>query len=173
MEYNVLHTIVDGIKGTRFASIDTISEVKLKGGKKNPLQNRVFKKTEGSVVILTNTPEQVYANMVKKRLVEEGKDFKQFELKPRTWGERIGNTCFIEHKGEKYLEVLFVSSGNSSYLVDGVETKPEEIEGLEIEKKINVESQGGLDNKVIIRTYKTDSVLNIRVNGEEYKTESE
>lgn len=173
MEYNVLNGIVEGIKGTRFASIDTISEVKLKGGKKNPFQNRVFKKTEGSVIILTNTPEHVYSNMVKKRLVEEGKDFKEFTLQPRAWGSRIANTCFIEHKDEKYLETIFVSAGKSTYLVDGVETEPSEIEGLELDKKVNENSQGGLDNKVIIRTYKLDSILNIRVNGEEFKTESE
>lgn len=168
MDYIILKDIVDGIKGTTFSSIDTVSEVKLKGGKKNPFQNRVTKKTIGSQVILSNTAESVYANMVKKRLVEEGKDYEKFELKPRTWGAREGDTCIIDHNGVKYLEVIFIRGGKSTYYVDDVETDPAEIEGLEIETKVNEESQGGLEDKIVIRTYKVDSIMAIRHKKETY-----
>lgn len=168
MDYEILKEIVENFKGTTFASIDTVSEVKLKGGKKNPFQGRVTKKTVGSQVILSNTPESVYANMVKKRLVEEGKDFEKFELKPRTWGTREGNTCFIDHNGVKYLEVIFTKGGKSAYFVDDVETPAEDIEGLENEKKVNEESQGGLEDKVIIRTYKAESISAIRAGGQTF-----
>jgi len=167
MKYETLVEIVNSVKGTKFASIDTTTEVKLTGGKKNPFQGRVTKKTSNNMVIMTNTPENVYSNMVKKRLVEEGKDFKEFELKPRKWGIREGDTCIIDHNGKKYLEAIFVRGGDSVYYVDGVETDPDKIEGLP-EKKMSEESQGGLEDKVIIRTFASDSIDNIRINHKEY-----
>lgn len=157
---------MDTIKGTRFASVDTTTDVKLKGGKGNPFQGRVYKKTLGSTVILAVSAENVYANMVKKRLLEEGKDFSEFKLKPRTWGVREGDTCIINHNDKKYLECIFVKGGKSTYYVDGVETDPSEIQGLDEPVKVNEESQGGLENKVVIRTYDINSIDEIRINGE-------
>ena len=181
MEFKTLQEIVESVKGTKFASIDTETPVKLKGGKKNPYQNRVKKRTVGSTIILTNTPENVYANMVKKRLLEEGKDFTEYQMKPRAWGKRIDDTCFIEHQkdGEDkiYLETIFMHGGQSTYYVDDVETDPSTIEGLEYDKeettlkKDGTEKavqQGGLDNKVIIRTYDINSILSVRINGEAF-----
>lgn len=167
MKYETLKEIMDTVKGTKFASIDTETEVKLKGGKSNPFQGRVTKHTSNNMIIVTNTPENVYANMVKKRLVEEGKDFKEFELKPRKWGVREGDTSIIDHNGKKYLEAIFVRGGDSVYYVDGKETDPDTIEGLE-KRAMSEESQGGLEEKVVIRTFSADSILNIRINHKEY-----
>lgn len=181
MDFNTLTEIVDSVKGVKFASIDTESKVALTGGKKNPFKDRVTKRTVGSQIILTNTPENVYSNMVKKRLIEEGKDHTEFELKPRKWGSRIGNTCFIEHtkdgEEKKYLEAIFIRGGESTYFVDGVETDPATIEGLKIEveetnlKKNGEEKavqQGGLEDKVVIRTFDINSIISVRVNGEAF-----
>ena len=86
MKIETVKEIINTIKGTRFASLDTTTSVSLKGGKGNPFQGRVVKKTLGSTVILAVSAENVYANMVKKRLLEEGKDFTEFKLQPRKWG---------------------------------------------------------------------------------------
>lgn len=169
MKYEVVKTVIDSIHGTKFASIDTTTAVTLLGGKKNPMQGRVTKKTTGSTVILAVSAENVYANMVKKRLVEEGKDFTEFELKPRAWGVRDGDTCFIDHKGKKYLECIFVRSGDSKYYLDDDEIETKDIEGFKETVKENSESQGGLENKVIIRTFDIDSIDEIRINKESYK----
>jgi hypothetical protein len=168
---------MDEIKGVRFANMDTLTKVSLKGGKSNPFKDRVFKKTVGSHVILANTTENVYENMVKKRLIEEGKDHTQFKLKPRTWGVRVGDTPFIDHSGKIYLECIFIKGGKSVYLVDGVETDPEEIQGLEIKKEetenlvddTKEKPQGGLENQVIIRTYDISSIEKIRTGGKEFE----
>lgn len=176
MKFETLKEIMDDIKGVRFANIDTLTKVTLKGGKSNPFKDRVFKKTVGSHVILANTTENVYENMVKKRLLEEGKDYSEFKLKPRTWGVRVGDTPFIDHSGKIYLECIFVKGGKSVYLVDGVETDPAEIQGLELkEEKAEVvvdenkeKPQGGLDNQVIIRTYDITSIEKIRTSGKEF-----
>lgn len=181
MEYDVIREIVDGVKGTKFASMDTETKVTLLGGKANPMKGRVTKRNLGSQIILTNTPENVYSNMVKTRLIREGKNHEDFEVKPRKWGKKIGDTCLVEHTtkdGEYkvYLETLFLYSGKSKYYLDGVEIEPECIQGLKVEDdnllKANGEEkavqQGGLDDKVVIRTFDINSIIAIRVNGEAF-----
>jgi hypothetical protein len=164
---NALEQILENVNGGSFVSIDTVTEVKLKGGKANPFQGRVTKRVTGSqVMVFQNKKSNAYENMVQRRLVAEGKDPASFELQPRKWGTRIPETPFILHNDQKYLEVIFLRAGKSELLVDG---KPYsgEIPGLP-EVSDNEESQGGLDNKVIIRTYKCDSIKCIRVNQQEY-----
>lgn len=165
MEYRTAQQIISKIDGNTTAEIDTITNVKLKGGKKNPFQDRVAKKTIGATVMLyNNSSENVYADMVKSRMVEEGKDPNEFTLKPRAWGERIENTPFIEHKEKQYLECIFVGAGKTVYLVDGEETPKEEIEGLETApRKVSEESQGGIEQKVTLRTFSLESILDIRL----------
>lgn len=166
MKYDDVKNVLDAVNGATFAGLDTVTQVKLKGGKKNPFQGRVTKFTKNSSVMLfTNKSSNAYENMVKRRLETEGKDPSSFELKARAWGSRIPNTPFVEHKDNKYLECIFLKGGKSVYLVDGVETPKEQIEGLE-EKSSKDDSQGGLDNKVIIRTYSIDSIKELRVMGE-------
>jgi len=164
MEYKNLKKIISTIKSTAIAEIDTTTQVKLKGGKKNPFQGRVQKRTiDANVMLYNDSSKNVYGNMVRDRMVEEGKDPDTFELKPRAWGVRIENSPFIEHKDKYYLECIFISPGKSVYLVDGVETPKEEIEGLETQKKVSETSQGGIENKVILRTFSLDSIEEVRI----------
>lgn len=167
MEYQAIKTAVDKVKGSTFISLDTLTEVKLTGGKKNPLQGRVQKATRGANVMIFNSTEQNgYENMIKRRMVEEGKDPSTFTLGKRAWGQRIEQSPFIDHNGKKYLECIFVSPGKSVYLVDGVETDKEDIEGIPVVKE-SEESQGGIENKVIIRSFSLDSITSVRINGEQ------
>lgn len=165
MKYEDLKEMIGKINGTAPASIDTHTEVKLLGGKKNPQLGRVTKRNVDGKIVLSNSSRNVYEFMVKKRLIEEGKDFTEFELKARPWGTRIGDTCFIEHKGEIYLEIIYEKSGKTIYYLDGEEISEDEIQGLP-EKKVNEDSQAGLENKVIIRTVKISSIERIRSKGE-------
>lgn len=158
------------VSGASFIAIDTLTTEALKGGKKNPMQGRVTKTTTGSsVMVFQNKNGSAYAAMVERRLAAEGKDPKDFELKPRTWGERIKNTPFITHKGELYLEVIFLKAGKSTFFLDGKEIARDDIEG--IEKTPPAEgAQGGLseDRQVVIRTYKVESITGMRVDGHSY-----
>jgi hypothetical protein len=168
MKYEQLKEIVDNVNGTTFAGIDTITAVKLKGGKKNPMQGRVTKRTVNSnVMIFSNTDNSPYETMVKRRMEEEGKDPSIFELKPRAWGTRVGKSPFIEHKGNYYLEVIFRTSGKTTYYLDGKEIEKSDIEGLDEKEKDAAEdtSQGGISNKVIIRTFAIDSIEEVRMLG--------
>lgn len=165
-----LEQILSKVNGASFISIDTLTEVKLKGGKKNPHQGRVTKLHAGAqVMVFQNKNSNAYENMVERRLIAEGKDPKGFELGPRTWGTRIPNTPFIEHNGTRYLEVIFLRSGQVDLMVDGQMYDAEKhgvIEGLDDDREPT--GQGGLENQVIIRTFKESSIKQVRVNKQEY-----
>jgi len=160
-----LNPAVSGINGNTFVGLDTISIVKLTGGKKNPMQSSIEKCVAGSQVqVFQNKTKSAYGAMVQRRLNKEDKEIK-FELKPRTWGVRVEGTPIIEHKGEFYLEVIFIKSGNVSYLYNSKPIKKDLIEGLPVKKE---GTQGGLEDKVIIRTYKIASLSRVTINKETY-----
>lgn len=167
MNFGTATAALGDLEAGTFVGIDMLTDVKLKGGKKNPMQGRVTKLVTGATVMcFANGKSNAYNNMVKRRLIEEGKDAADFELGPRAWGERIKGTPFITHKGNVYLEVIFMNSGKTQYFLDGKPIAPADIEGLE---KPREGTQGGLENKVIIRTPQLSSIMAMRVNGQEYR----
>ena len=152
------------VSGTDFVGIDTITTPVLKGGKSNPMQGRVEKHMTGaSVMVFQNKNSSGYANMVERRLLAEGKDPASFELSPRAWGERVAGLPSVEHKGAEYLEVIFLKAGQVSYTLDGQPIAQGDIIGL---KDAAESTQGGLEAKVIIRTFKADSIKTIRISGQ-------
>lgn len=165
---HAIEALVQSIKGATFIGIDTVTEVKLKGGKKNEMQGRVTKVMEGAAVQIfaRGGSEGGYENKVNRRLNKEGVEV-EFEVGPRTWGERRPNLPIVEHNGQQYLEVIFEKPGNSHYLLDGQPIQAAEIIGLD-EGPIQAGEQGGLDDKVMIRTFKFDSITGIRIGGKSY-----
>ena len=172
MKLEQIKELLESVKGSTFAGLDTLTSVTLKGGKKNPMQNRVTKKTTGANVILfSNTEHNPYEAMVKRRMEAEGKDPETFEVKPRAWGTRVGHSPFIEHKGKYYLEVIFRSSGTSEFFLDGEPIAREDIEGLDDEssdkvKETEAASQGGISEKVVLRTFAIENIQELRLLGE-------
>ena len=160
---------LQNVTGSSFMGITAETVETLKGGKSNPLQGRVTKRLEGgNVIIFTNTHSNGYENMVKRRLLQEGLPAENFTLGKRPWGERVKDAPFVFHNGQMYLEVIFNRKPTKiTYFVDGKPTPKSEIEGLKVEKTEG--EQGGIEDKVIIRTYKTDSVKAIRIDGKEFK----
>ena len=165
---NSIVQVLETVNGASFAGMDTLTNVTLKGGKSNPMQGRVTKAVKGSsVMVFTNKKSNGYENMVKRHLEAEGKDPDSFELGPRAWGTRLPELPLVEHKGEVYLEVIFLKAGEVTYLLDGIPTPKDMIQGLEEKEEGH---QGGLSEskKVIIRTYKLPSIKRLRMNGQEY-----
>jgi hypothetical protein len=159
-----LETIFGQVNGSSIISIDTETIPVLLGGKKNPMQGQIRKVTIGNnVMVFQNKNTNAYENMVERRLIGEGKDPTAFQLSPRSWGRRIEATPFIEHNGAMYLEVIFLRAGVTHYEHGVRPIDKEMIEGLN-EKAVEAE-QGGLDNKVVIRSFKFDSVRAVKVNG--------
>jgi hypothetical protein len=163
--------IFDSVNGASFVGVDTLTEVPLTGGKSNPHQGRITKRTVGnSVMVFQNKKSSSYGDMVHRRLVAEGKDPASFVLQPRTWGERIPETPFIAHEKDGqmnfYIEFIFLKGGESTYYLDGAPIDKKDIIGL---KEPQEAAQGGLDNKVIIRSFKLSSIEAVRIDGMEYR----
>jgi len=149
------------INGATFIGIDTLTKPELLGGKKNPHKDRITKLMEGAnCMIFQNLEKNGYAEKVKRHLIKEGKDPESFQLSPRVWGTRIPGTPFVEHNGKMYLELIFLTPGRVTYLLDGKVIDKSEIIGL---KPHQEGEQGGLENKVIIRTVSVDNILKVRI----------
>lgn len=164
MKLAQIHTLLNSIKGNTFASMDTITEVKLKGGKKNPMLGRVTKHTTGNRVQLF-TSFKGYRNMVNRRLEAEGKT-PDFEPKALPWGTRIEDSPLIEHNGKFYIQMIFQKGGESTYYLDNTIIDKANIEGF-VETEVTA-GRTGLedDNAVVVRTFALDSIREIRMMGQ-------
>lgn len=148
--------------------IDMSTPVKLKGGKKNPLQGKVTKHTTNMEVKIPYHNASSYVKTVRSRLVEEGKDVTAFELGKRAWGTRVDDTPIIKHNDAFYLEVFPVDHGSVYYMNDdtGELMNPDDIEGLETKAEPKEDSQGGLENKLIVRSINVENINYIRIEDE-------
>lgn len=166
-----LKEVLAKVNGATIISLDTITVPKLKGGKNNPHRDLVAKiMTGSSVMVFQNKNSSGYDNMVRRRLVAEGKNPESFVLGPRSWGTRLPNTPIVHHinkDGEEnfYLEVIFLKPGEVKYQLNGVDIAKEDIIGLDDKDE---SEQGGLDDKVIIRTFNVAAIQNIRAFGETF-----
>lgn len=167
MKLETAQAAFDTLEGGTFVGMDTVTDVKLTGGKKNAQQGRVTKQMTGAqVMCFTNSKTNAYDAMVRRRLEAEGKDPDSFELGPRAWGQRITGTPFVEHNGKHYLEVVFLKSGSVQYLLDGQPVNETAIEGLPDRKE---GEQAGLENKVVLRTFSLDSIVELRAAGQVWR----
>jgi hypothetical protein len=171
MHYAQLVQVFSQVNGASFVGLDTLTEVRLKGGKGNPQQGRVTKRMIGAqIMVFQNKAVNGYEAMVHRRLTAEGKNPDSFELGERAWGTRLPNMPIVEHVKDGvvkyYLEVIFLRAGRAEYLLDGQVVPAAQIQGLEAREE---GAQGGLDNKVIIRTFAADSVTEVRVNGQVFR----
>lgn len=172
MQHQTLIQAFQNVNGASFVGIDTVTIPKLAGGKKNPMQGKVTKHMIGaSVMCFQNKNINGYEAMVQRRLQAEGKDPASFVLGERAWGTRVPNSPIVTHTKDGdtqyYVEVIFLKQGAIEYRLDGVTIKKADIEGL-ADADVDPESQGGLDNKVIVRSFKADSIVNVRVDGKVY-----
>jgi hypothetical protein len=181
MNRTAIEQILAPISGATFASLDTQTECKLTGGKKNPMQGRIVKRCLGNrVMLFTNKRSSAYDNMVKRRLEQAGLNPATFQAGPLPWGSRVPDSPFIEHGDKLYLQCVFLGAGNVAYFRRGEQQgentwfepiKKEEIIGLS--DRSGSEHQGlGQDRQVIVRTYCTDSILAIRAFGSEVEDDA-
>lgn len=169
MSLTAFSTIFQNVNGSSFVGLDTVTGVMLSGGQKNEQQGRIQKICTGlSVMVFQNKNSSGYENMVKRRLLAEGKNPDSFTLGNRKWGHRIPNTPFIENEGKYYLEVICLKPGEISYTIDGLPIDKSNINGMKV-SNIDDNAQGGLDNQVIIRTYSLDSIRSIRIDKKVYQ----
>lgn len=156
-----IETLLNQIKGCTFAGLDTLTPITLRGGKSNPQLGKVFKlNVKSNVMIGAN-----YEDMINRRLETEDVD-PNFTVKPLRWGERIENSPLIYNKGEVFLQVIFLKSGTVSYFHNKAEINEDAIIGFPTRPQ--APDQGGLENKVIVRTYNIRHITSMRVMGGQY-----
>lgn len=155
----------------------------------NPHFERITKTNVGNTVVIGAN----YETMVKKHLAQqrieeqqladklmaEGQtnaakaieenmaDPNDFVVGERKWGTYIEGTPLIEHKGEIYLNVIYLKAGESVYREGGKVIEEDEVLGLN-KSKPTADSQGGVNKKVTFRTFKLDSIIELRLNKEKY-----
>lgn len=180
-----IQDLLDKVNGCTFAGLDCVTDVKLAGGRKNPYQGKLVKHCYGNrVMLFTNKLSNGYENMVRRRLVAEGKDPSSFQLGELVWGTRLPNSPIIEHKNQHYLQVIFLVPGEPQYFATddiywyldngekfvafkkGDEVPKRCIKGLPEHKGSGRQGLEG-DNKVVVRTYSLDSIRCIRLFKEE------
>lgn len=184
MDYPTLSNLLAKLAGCSFAALDTETIPVLKGGKSNPMQGKVLKRVTGSrIMLFTNTNSSGYENKVRRHLELEGKNPDSFKLGALPWGERVKDSPFITNRGEYYLQAVFLKPGQVDYLAITDMTFAENIKGKwhyscgEYIDKANIpglpdttgSEHQGLENEVIVRAYKLDSIVAIRAFGEELK----
>lgn len=157
MTYDDIKDVVDRIKGVTFASLDAIV-YPVRG-------NTVAKKTiTQASVMLFRMEGSGYANTVRRRLIQEGKDSRSFELYDLPWGERVNNGPIIEHNGEYYLQCIVLSAGNVACYVGNKEVAPAVFQ--------SAFGRGGRDdyhqgltaaNAVIVRTFALKNITAMRI----------
>lgn len=167
---HLIQKLLDDVNGNTIISIDTVTEPTLTGGQKNPNRGRIFKVSLGhNVIVFANKKSNGYENMVNRRLEKEGLDPSSFKVGPRKWGQRIDGTPFVKHGDEMYLEVIFLRAGNTQYTKDGAVISDAEAVNCGVKETTQEAHQGGLKNKVIIRTYKMSSISAMTVNGQRHE----
>lgn len=168
MNQTQLFNAFRSVNGSSFVGIDTLTQVKLRGGKANAQQGRVTKRMTGAqVMVFQNKEVNGYEAMIQRRLQAEGKDPESFVLGERAWGKRIPNLPIVEHEKDGvvkyYMEVIFLKSGSVEYLLDNVVVNKSDIVGLD---DATEGVQGGLDNKVVIRSFAAENVTAVRVDSQ-------
>jgi hypothetical protein len=187
MQLETLQAILEGVQGVTFASLDTITQCKLTGGKANPFQGKVEKHCNGSrVMLFTNKNSSGYENKVRRHLEQAGLDPDSFQMGALPWGERLPNSPIIKNTSKKtgetsyYLQCVFIEAGQSEYyatdLIDcedgtwfgeGERILANRIPGLP--DKTGSEHQGLERSKqVIVRSYALESIVGLRAMGAEY-----
>lgn len=175
MNLNQAIELIDALKnvnGATFITIDTVTVPTISRTipgvypkTPNPFYGAVEKRQlNSSVMVFQNKRIHGYANMVERRLVQEGKDPTTFELSARRWGKRIPNMPLVLHNGAYYLEVIFLRPGRVEYTHNGQVISKDQIIGL---TESTPAHQGGLDNKVQLRVFSFDSLRRISINGQE------
>ena len=106
-----------------------------------------------------------YEKSVNRQLAREGKE-ETFVAQPHKWGNKIPNTCIIEHKQNFYIELKVERSLKAEYFEtrpDGslVATTKEAVKDMLLKSSSN--SQQGTTKAIILRDYKLANIILVKM----------
>lgn len=154
--------LLTSLKTSTFATIYTRTIPDM-NKKNNPYLDRIEKYMEANVCL-----NFIYSNSVNRQRDKEGNE-EQFTPHERRWGTRIPGTTLVQHGNQYYIEVRFLKPGNTFYLCDGNVIDVSEFSQFLKSSRSNAEHQGlSYENEVVIRDFKIDSILEIKMLKEHY-----
>lgn len=152
MDYNALMLLLEKVNGCTFATIDSTTLPR-------PGLRKVTTGTR--VILFTNKKVNGYGELVKRRLIEAGKDPRNFVLGDLPWGERIPDTPVIIHRGLHYLQTVVLEPGQS---VGYIGNREVDLEDFIPHRRTNQGLPKG--DEVLVATYRLDHIDRIALMGE-------
>jgi hypothetical protein len=161
MERSVLEDLLDRIDGCTFATLDAETYP-------TPGIRKVM--TGKRVILFTNKKVSGYENMVKRRLVEAGRDPSNFVLTDLPWGTRVPNSPLIEHKGKTYLQCIVLSEGDARFFIT---TTGDEVNEDDLNLRKRNTNQGlAANDEVLVCAYNLENITRIALAGENLVSEA-
>lgn len=155
---NAFVTIAVNNNPHQFISIEQCTPVKMRKTN-NPLDGR-------DVCKYSKLNVRLNGNYTKQARRETGNA--EFVAQPRTWGERIGESCIIQNKGTFYLEYFCMNVLESGYMIDGVHATPEQVETIkEFLPKRKKTTNAGVSTDTV-RCVKIENILSVTMNKKTY-----
>jgi hypothetical protein len=152
MDIEALQLLLDKVNGCTFATIDSTTY---------PTPGLKKVTTGTRVLLFTNKKVSGYGELVKRRLIEAGKDPRNFVLNDLPWGERIPDTPLIGHRGNYYLQTIVLKPGQSVGYIGNREVNPADFVS-------RPRTNQGLpkDDEIIVAAYRLDHIDRIALVGE-------
>jgi len=148
-------------KSNTFMSVMTTTEPKMrKTG--NPWLSRGVKKT----ATVTGCLHFNYENNVNAQRAREDKS-EDFVVQARTWGQRVGDTCLIEHKGNMYLEYRALRCLRSRYFSEGKRIAKSVLDAWLYKSGGSVKQD--LRKDIVVRTPRIENIRRININKKKYE----
>jgi hypothetical protein len=152
--------------GTTFGTVTVFSKAKLnkKDKEKNPNPfDDVYKMSRLNGVI-----GYEYQHSVNLQREREGLEA-NFEAEKRAWGKRV-NAYLVEHNGSWYLSMKVQRViGDVTYWLDDFQTQIEKKELEPFMSEKTETSRQEVDKVVIHRDIKLESIIEIKIEGEDYR----
>ena len=151
--------------GTSFEGMDCKVLVKMNKTAKrdgvkfeNPYLNKVHK-----FYSLNVTSNAHYEAAVRRQQAREGQEV-DFLAKPRKWGERIKKSPVVRHNGNFYFST-HVNTLTTDVVYKNIDGKIIDKANIEEFLPAKSASRQGLENEVIVRDYKIESIVQMRMKG--------
>jgi hypothetical protein len=127
----------------------------------NPFEGNIYKLSRVNGFV-----NWEYEKAVNEQRIRENKS-PTFESLPRTWGKRLKGTPLVSHEGFYYLEVKVEKSIEYRYysLNKNVKIPTTTIEPYLVRSQ---SSRQGLDNPVVLRDYRIDHIVSVKLDGNGY-----
>ena len=162
-----LETILRNLPaGGNFVSVQMATDPKMrKTG--NPFFGRVKKHA-----IVNCQIQADYENAVNAKRTREGLTA-DFQAAPRTWGQRIGNTCLIEHKDKMYMAFRALKCLKTTYRdLQGRFLPRRDVESLKDYLQKSTSNRQQTDTEIVWRTVTLDNIRRININKQRFEITS-